>query len=232
MFRHKMNDVYSRDKDRSCLGTTVGKLMEQAGFKPGSTDVDMLKVQSNYLMFKNFSAFNAAFTPMNSRTLKNLFFGTDLLEGQYLYDCIVDMANVAQKTNSFLEPRFSIFGREREEWANFAKWCRKWNVQDVPGVLIAVQVPRVYSIWRTMCLVSSFGEFLRNFWEPVLQAAGNPTAEENADIIWLLRYVRAFDTVDDESREDDFGATTLPPPDEWTSNNNPPYSYYHYYMYA
>ena len=40
-----------------------------------------------------------------------------------------------------------------------------------------------------------------------------------------------IDTVDDESKEDDFDVSTCPPPDEWTGPDNPSYTYYHYYFY-
>merc|ERR1719440_12608 len=101
------------------------------------------------------------------------------------------------------------------EWANLAKWCRRWNVQDLPGILIGVQLPRIYPVWRKKHMVASFGDFLRNFWGPILDAAAHPSAPENADIIWFLRYLRVIDTVDDESKEDEF-TMDLPSPDEWT----------------
>jgi AMP deaminase len=45
--------------------------------------------------------------------------------------------------------------------------------------------------------------------------------------------VIAFDSVDDESKQEGhiFGLNR-PTPTEWTTNDNPPYAYYMYYMFA
>ena len=49
-------------------------------------------------------------------------------------------ATAREEGGAFLEPRFSIYGRSRDEWAQFARWVRRWRVDAIPGVLLAVQV--------------------------------------------------------------------------------------------
>ncbi|KAH8080393.1 adenosine-phosphate deaminase [Aureococcus anophagefferens] len=100
-------------------------------------------------------------------------------------------------------------------------------VDEMPGVLIAIQLPRVYPVWRRMGAVTSFGGMLRNFWGPLFEAA---LSDEDDDVKWLLDKIRVIDTVDDESIEDHPDLAGLCGADDWTSEKNPPYGYYAYYM--
>ena len=232
-----MQAKYKADGERELRdGVTVGKEMRDAGFKPDRFDGDALEVEGSYLMFQNFDAFNQAFSPLGSRAMKSLFMGTDALGGEYLREALKICCDVAKKASGFLEPRFSVYGRKRDEWAKLARWCRAQKVDEISNCLLAVQLPRVYPVWRGKGDVLSFGDFLRNFWEPLFEALGGDDAPEPGsaldDIAWLAARVRVLDTVDDESVADVHDIAGLPAPDAWTSDSNPPYSYYHYYMHA
>ena len=232
-----MQAKYQADGERVLReGKTVGEEMREAGFVPDSFDGDALAVEGSYLMFQNFEAFNQAFSPLGSRAMKSLFMGTDALGGEYLREALKICCDTAKKSSGFLEPRFSVYGRKRDEWAKLARWCRVQKVDEISNCLLAVQLPRVYPVWRKLGNVLSFGDFLRNFWEPLFEALGGDDAPEPGsaldDIAWLAARVRVLDTVDDESVADVHDIAGLPAPDAWTSDSNPPYSYYHYYMHA
>ena len=62
-------------------------------------------------------------------------------------------ATAREEGGAFLEPRFSIYGRSRDEWAQFARWVRRWRVDAIPGVLLAVQVCRR----RSSCRIGRIG---------------------------------------------------------------------------
>lgn len=226
-----MRRIYERDRDRPLddKGKTVGSAMRGAGFQTkGEHNAESLNVQASYRMFGNFKNFNAAFTPLGSRELKSLFMGYEALEGEYLAAMVRECAGVAHEgAGAFLEPRFSIYGRKPSEWKTFATWVRRWQVDEMPGVLIAIQLPRVYPVWRRMGAVTSFGGMLRNFWGPLFEAA---LSDEDDDVKWLLDKIRVIDTVDDESIEDHPDLAGLCGADDWTSEKNPPYGYYAYYM--
>lgn len=216
-----MHAVYEKDRNRPYAGSTVGTVMRSAGFQEkrnsGSTLGDFGAMATNY-------------SPIHSKRMRDLFLTTQELEGEYFYSIIRDCAATARVTNGFLEPRFTIYGKHPKEWATFAKWAKKWKIDEIPGLLISVQLPRVYRIWKKRGAVKCFGELLRNFFQPLLNAARRPA--ENADVAWLLQHLRAIDTVDDESVEDDAEISGLRGPDEWTSDEEPPYSYYLYHMHA
>jgi AMP deaminase len=237
-----MHEIYDRDKDRilrTCddgTSVTVGQEMEKAGFVKERTDLDRLS--GNHKMFANFENFNKGFTPLGSRALKSLFLGTSTFDGEYLFDLTKRCAADARSDgDAFLEPRFSVYGNNATGWGELAKWVKRWNVIEDTGILMAIQLPRVYHVWKKFGMVSNFGEMLSNFFQPLFDAAAalaaHPACGENGnDVAWLLTRIRMMDSVDDESKEDAYDISNLPPPSEWDSAENPPCNYYQYYMHA
>ena len=68
--------------------------------------------------------------------------------------------------------RFSISGRDPSEVGLLASWVRRWRVGPRRGLVLATQLSRAsYSSHRSRGSVASFGHFLRNFWDPLLEAA-------------------------------------------------------------
>ena len=229
-----MHKTYVRDKDRVLCekdgkAVTVGETLLSNGFSPNKQSTDELS--GNHNMFANFANFNKGFTPLGSRALKKLFLGTEQLDGEYLFELTKGCAEAARdEADAFLEPRFSVYGNNKGGWAALAKWFRHWEVdKTIPTTLLAVQLPRVYPVWRKLGMVTSFGEMLKNFFDPLFEAAAEPP-NSDSDMHYLLNKLRMLDSVDDESKEDFFDIAGLPDPLDWTSDTNPPWTYYHYYM--
>lgn len=216
-----MHTVYGEDKDRVYGNTTVGAAMRAAGF-------DERRITGSTL--SDFGAMATNYSPIHNKKMRDLYLSTTELEGEYFFNIVRDCAATARVTNGFLEPRFSIYGKCPSEWEALARWIKRWKVDDVPGLLIAVQFPRVYRVWKKRGLVQSFAEMLHNFWQPLFDAARCP--QEHEDVASLLLHLRLIDTVDDESKEDEADISNLPEPDQWTGSEEPPYSYYIYHMHA
>jgi len=64
----------------------------------------------------------------------------------------------AVAADAFLEPRYSVYGNNDKGWASLAKWYRLHAVDKTTKTLLAVQLPRVYPIWRKLGMVQNFGE--------------------------------------------------------------------------
>ena len=102
------------------------------------------------------------------------------------------------------EMRLSIYGMERKEWLQLAKWVlRDWQGGDFPGNMISthnrwlVQVPR---LWRVYCKKGqgtvSFQDMLENLFVPLFEATLFP--DEHPEVAELLKHIVGFDSVDDE----------------------------------
>ena len=101
------------------------------------------------------------------------------------------------------EMRLSIYGMERKEWLQLAKWVlRDWQ-GDFSGNMISshnrwlVQVPR---LWRVYCKKGrgavSFQDMLENLFVPLFEATLSP--DEHPEVAELLKHIVGFDSVDDE----------------------------------
>jgi len=140
---------------------------------------------------------------------------------------------------SAAEMRLSIYGMEKTEWYNLAKWVLKdWEGGDNPGPVLSthnrwmVQVPR---LWRIFCAKGkgkdrskSFEDMLDNLFGPIFEATLYP--DKHPEVAELLMHIVGFDSVDDE------GAAEAPccctRPSEWKQEQNPAYAWQLYYLWA
>jgi AMP deaminase len=212
---------------------TVRAVLSAAGFD-AKTSAEQLDTAATYKMMHNFGEFNRSFTPMGSEALRQLAFGFDsgLDGGRWAAEYLLHFTALALRHNTWLEPRLTVFGRDKAEWQVLARWAARHNVA-APNLRLAIQMPRIFPVWRAQGAVSSFGEMLSNFFDPLFAATLGPDEPEHAELVALLERVHMFDTVDDESKIDSFELAGLPPPEHWTdAGENPGYSYYAYYFYA
>jgi len=130
--------------------------------------------------------------------------------------------------NSAAEMRLSIYGMERGEWLDLAKWVlRDWGLGPVLSThnRWIVQVPR---LWRIFCLKGnngaikrSFQDMLKNLFCPIFEATIYPN--KHPEISQLLTHIVAFDSVDDEGTLE--APCNCTRPDAWQSDSNPAYSW-------
>lgn len=102
--------------------------------------------------------------------------------------------------------RLSIYGMERHEWLDLAKWMlHDWEGGKFPGPVLSshnrwlVQIPRLWRIYQNKPGKSddrSFQDMLDNVFIPVFEATLYP--EEHPEVAELLKHIVGFDSVDDE----------------------------------
>ena len=71
-------------------------------------------------------------------------------------------------------------------------WCA--NVRWV------IQVPRLFDIYKSTGQLDSFGQLLDNLFQPLFQVTVDPSS--NPQLHCFLQQVVAFDSVDDESKQE------------------------------
>ena len=77
-----------------------------------------------------------------------------------------------------------------------SSWAKRYDLTSISNVRFAVQIPRIFQVWRGNGTVVNFGEILQNFFEPIFLATLEP--EKNAVLASFLKCVHLFDSVDDE----------------------------------
>lgn len=211
---------------------TLQQVFQSMNLTTYDLTVDMLDVHADRNTFHRFDKFNAKYNPIGESRLREVFLKTDnYIGGKYFAQIINEVASDLEESkyqNS--ELRLSIYGKSRDEWTKLAKWALEYNVYS-NNIRWLIQIPRIFDIYKTNKLMSSFQDLLANIFQPLFDVTNDPTS--NPELHQFLQYVIGFDSVDDESKsENPLLEQDVTTPEKWTDEDNPPYAYYLYYMYA
>ena len=127
------------------------------------------------------------------------------------------------------EWRISIYGRDINEWDKLAAWVVDNKIFS-PNLRWLIQIPRLYDVYKSTGLMSSFHEVVRNVFQPLFEVTKDPRSHPKLHI--FLQRVIGFDSVDDESKAERRLYRKFPCPRDWNTAQNPPYSYWIYYLFA
>lgn len=189
-------------------GQTLKEVFEKAGLDSNHLTIDAFNVLADYSVYQRFDNFNNKYSPFRMAQMRKIFLKTDNhIDGRYFAELTkIVLARHEQRKGhtSAAEMRLSIYGMERNEWLQLAKWVlRDWKGGDFPGNMISthnrwlVQVPR---LWRVYCKkgkgTNSFQQMLENLFIPLFEATLYP--EEHPEVAELLNHIVGFDSVDDE----------------------------------
>jgi len=137
--------------------------------------------------------------------------------------------------NSAVELRLSIYGMERHEWLDLARWVlNDWTTSARPGPVLSshnrwlIQIPRLWRIFRSKHPTQSFQGMLDNLFIPLFDATLYP--DQHPEVAELLKHIVGFDSVDDEGSHEDVCENERP--NEWTRSSNPSYWWQLYYLWA
>ncbi|XP_055586818.1 AMP deaminase 2 isoform X1 [Uranotaenia lowii] len=211
---------------------TLSQVFQSMNLTTYDLTVDMLDVHADRNTFHRFDKFNAKYNPIGESRLREVFLKTDnYLNGKYFANIIKEVASDFEESKyQNAELRLSIYGKSADEWFKLAKWAIDGDVYS-NNIRWLIQIPRLYDIFKTNKLMTSFQQILDNVFKPLFEATNNPS--KHPELHKFLQYVIGFDSVDDESKPENplFDGDVLTP-DQWCEDENPPYAYYIYYMYA
>ena len=120
--------------------------------------------------FHRFDRFNLKYNPCGQSRLREIFLKyNNLIKGRYLADITKEVfGDVENSKYQLMEPRISIYGRNRSEWADLGAWTYDNKVTS-KHVRWMVQVPRLYSIYKKIGLINSFQDMLDNIFLPLFE---------------------------------------------------------------
>lgn len=219
-------------KDSNGKPMSLEEVFKSLNISSYDLSVDMLDVHADRNTFHRFDKFNTKYNPIGESRLREIFLKTDnYIQGRYFAQILKEVLyDLDESKYQNAELRLSIYGRNRNEWDNLARWAMNNDVYS-DNLRWLIQIPRIYDIYKTNKMVQSFEDILKNIFIPLFEATVRPNSHPELHI-WL-QYVSGFDSVDDESKHENpmFDLLT-PTPDIWRDEENPPYNYYLYYMYA
>lgn len=232
--QHGDDVVLENREDPNGKPLTLRQVFESIDLKANELSIDTLDVHAGagHDLFHRFDRFTLKYQPLGQSRLREIFLKTDnLMAGRYLGELTKQVLSDQEFLKYQLaEYRISVYGKSIGEWDKLGAWfCN--NKVFSKGTRWMVQIPRLYSSYAEKGLVTSFGRFLRNIFDPMFEATIDPASHPN--VYALLQQMVGVDSVDDESLPPP--KTKLrdcPSPDEWTSAENPPYSYYQFYIQA
>ncbi|KAJ3374171.1 AMP deaminase [Allomyces arbusculus] len=210
---------------------TLAQVFESLNLTAYDLSIDTLDMHAHRDTFHRFDRFNMKYSPVGESRLREIFMKTDnYIGGRYLAELTKEvLSDLEGSKYQHAEWRISIYGRSKDEWDKLAKWVVN-NKLFSNNVRWLVQVPRLYSVYKTTGAVNSFQDFIANLFEPLFEVTQDPTTHPELHV--FLQRVIGFDSVDDESKAERRIHRKYPFPKYWTMPLQPPYSYYLYYMYA
>jgi len=227
-------------------GHTLKGIFDSAGLSVDHMTIDAFNILADYSVYQRFDNFNSNFSPFRLANMRKIFLKVEnCMEGRYfaeLTKTVFARLEQSKGHNSASEMRLSIYGMERHEWLQLAKWIlRDWKGGDHPGPVLSshnrwlVQIPR---LWRVYCAKGggrgqekkerTFQDMLENLFCPIFDATLYP--ERNPEVAELLKHIVGFDSVDDEGSAE--APCSCTHPSLWTSEKNPNYSWQLYYLWA
>lgn len=225
-------------------GQTLQEVFSSAGLSADHLTIDAFNVLADYSVYQRFDNFNGKYSPFRLAQIRKIFLKVEnVIDGRFFAELTkMVLARLEQSKGhvSAAEMRLSIYGMEKTEWYNLAKWVlNDWKGGDNPGPVLSthnrwmVQVPR---LWRIFCMKGkgqegpskSFEVMLDNLFGPIFEATLYP--DKHPEVAELLKHIVGFDSVDDE------GAAEAPcsckRPSEWKNEQNPAYAWQLYYLWA
>ncbi|RMZ83439.1 hypothetical protein DV737_g1531, partial [Chaetothyriales sp. CBS 132003] len=217
--------------DRDGKQLTLREVFDSINLTAYDLSIDTLDMHAHTGSFHRFDKFNLKYNPIGQSRLRDIFLKTDnFIKGRYLAEITREViADLESSKYQMVEWRISIYGRSLTEWDKLAAWVVD-NKLFSHNVRWLIQVPRLFSLYKTMGTMKNFEELIRNLFQPLFEVTQDPSSHPKLHI--FLQRVIGFDSVDDESKAERRLYRKFPVPKEWDTKQNPPYSYWTYYLYA
>ncbi len=221
-------------------GDTLEEVFKKAGLDGDHLTIDAFNVLADYSVYQRFDNFNSKYSPFKLAQMRRIFLKVDnALEGRYfaeLTKTVLARHEASKGHESLTEMRLSVYGMERGEWLQNAKWVMKDWGGKYPGPILSkknkwmVQIPRLWRVFnkKHRGTGKSFHDMLENIFSPIMEATMWP--EKHPQVAALLQNIVGFDSVDDEGNPE--SPCSCSSPKEWTSSENPAYSWQLYYLWA
>lgn len=222
-------------------GKTLRQVFDEAGLDKDHLTIDAFSVLADYSVYQRFDNFNENFSPFRMADMRRIFLKSqNHINGRFfaeLLKIVLSRHENSKGHNSAAEMRLSIYGMERHEWLDLAKWLlTDWKSKDFPGNMMStdnrwvIQIPRLWRIYskKHEARQPNFAEMLENIFTPMFEATLDPRA--HPEVAETLQHIVAIDSVDDEGASEE--ALSGDKPADWKSQKSPSYAWQTYFIWA
>ena len=178
--KHCPNEVVIKEDGKFL---TLAQVFKSLNLEAHDLSIDTLDMHASNT-FHRFDRFNLKYNPISESRLREIFLKSDnTISGRYLAEITREVFNDAESNKYvLLEPRISVYGRKRSEWSKLGRWyCT--NRLASPNVRWMVQIPRLYSIYKRIGLVSNFLEMIENIFAPLFEVTLNAECGPGARLL-------------------------------------------------
>jgi AMP deaminase len=185
-------------------GKTLKRVFIEAGLDHEHLTIDSFNVLADYSVYQRFDNFNSKYSPFRLADMRRIFLKTtNHIHGRFfaeLLKIVIDRHEKSKGHTSACEMRLSIYGMERHEWYDLAKWVlTDWAPGDYysGGPMISthnrwhIQIPRLWRIYSQKPMEKdgqpqrSFREMLENLFVPLFEATMYP--DEHPEVAELRK---------------------------------------------
>lgn len=226
--RSSPNEVVCKVDD---VEYTLKQIFDELNISEDNLCIDALDTHAHTDTFFRFDRFNLKYNPYGQPILREIFLKYDnYIKGSYLSELTKEVF-MSHEDSKYLysEYRISIYGRSINEWNVLSEWIVNNDLKS-DHIRWLIQIPRLYAVLIETKTITSFGEMLKNIFEPLFEVSIDSSV--NPRLADFLSNVVGFDCVDDESLKERRYHKKFPLPHMWSHKENPPYSYYTYFIYA
>jgi AMP deaminase len=210
---------------------TLAEVFDSLNLTAYDLSIDTLDMHAHKDSFHRFDKFNLKYNPIGESRLRTIFLKTDnFIKGRYLAEITKEViADLESSKYQMVEWRISIYGKSLDEWDKLAAWVID-NKLFSHNVRWLIQIPRLYDVYKSSNLMSSFEQIIKNLFQPLFEVTKDPSSHPKLHI--FLQRVVGLDSVDDESKVERRLFKKFPVPKDWDSLQNPPYTYWIYHLMA
>merc|ERR1711997_1073829 len=124
LLRFMKKTLKNNSNDEVLPGKTLGEVFNGLGISAYDLSVDALDMHADRNLFHRFDRFNAKYNPLGMSDLRQIYIKTDNYCGGKFFAGITKevLEDLEDSKYQHIEPRISIYGRNKEEWTKLANW--------------------------------------------------------------------------------------------------------------
>lgn len=150
---------------------TLREVFKQLNITVDELRIENIDTHSHTDTFHRFDRFNNKYNLLGQSLLREIFLKYDnFINGRYLAELTKELINY-YKENKYqnVELRISVYGKDKDEFYRLAHWIES-NKLYSKHIKWVVQIPRLFPNLKERCNIESFGEMLRNIFDPLFKA--------------------------------------------------------------